>query len=80
MQTLTQTQFKLLTKTEQVVSVLKNGKQCGQRSLNEYSVKLFLLGEFYVELWYAAGGREIEKVKPLSIRTVKKLYGMLPRA
>ena len=78
MQPLTQTQFKMLTKTEQVISVLKNGKPCGQRSINNYSVKLFLLGNIFVELWYAGNGRDIVKAKPLSERTVKRLYGTLP--
>ncbi len=72
----TQIQFKMLTKTEQVVSVLQDGKPYGQRSISGYSVRLFLLGDSFVELWYA--GKDIEKVKQLSERTAKRLYGNVP--
>ncbi len=70
-----QERFIRLTKTEQVVKVLQKGKPHGERKTKCCSVKLFLLENFYVELWYSADGNKIVKVKPVSAEKIKRLYG-----
>ena len=74
MKTLKLNRFKKLTKTEQVVLTLKEGELRGERSMPGFSIKLFCLGDFFVELWYSMPGKNIIKVQPVSGTGIKKLY------
>lgn len=54
--------FKSLTKTEQVVLVLKSGKELLSRDDENFDVHLYLLKNLFVELIYDQGRSTILKI------------------
>lgn len=54
--------FKNLTKTEQVVLVLKSGKELLSRDDEKFDVHLYLLKNLFVELIYDQGKSTILKI------------------
>lgn len=54
--------FKSLTKTEQVVLVLKSGRELLSRDDEKFDVHLYLLKNLFVELIYDHGNSTILKI------------------
>jgi len=62
MNTITKKSFKSLTKTEQVVMVIKSGKELLTRQDKDNFVKLYLLSNIFVELLYEINKSTIVKI------------------
>ena len=62
MNPITKKSFKSLTKTEQVVMVIKSGKELLTRQDEDYYIKLYLISNMFVELLYASNKRTIVKI------------------
>ncbi|MFA5416857.1 MAG: hypothetical protein WC341_00225 [Bacteroidales bacterium] len=62
--------FLKLTKTEQIILVLKSGEKLMTRCNKEFSIHLYLLGNLFVELWYEADSPKIVKTQLLSEENV----------
>jgi len=77
MEALTHTSFDNLTKTEQIVMVIKSGKQLISRKENEYAIKLFLLNGLFIEVWYEGNTTKIVKVKSTNKDSITKKYNVL---
>ncbi len=54
--------FKNLTKTEQVVLVLKSGKELLSRDNEDFDIHLFLVDNMFVELFYDHNNTTILKI------------------
>ena len=63
METFTKKKFKNLTKTEQVVKLLKDGEEILLRDEEGYDVHLYTFSNIFVELWYQSNTKKIVKVK-----------------
>ena len=59
---MTKKMFRELTKTEQVVLVLKSGKELLTRDDNEHVYRLYLLSKMFVELTYNSNKSTIVKI------------------
>lgn len=77
MEALTHTSFDNLTKTEQIVMVIKSGKQLISRKENEYAIELFLLNGLFIEVWYEGNTTKIVKVKSTNKDSITKKYNVL---
>lgn len=62
MNPITKKSFKSLTKTEQVVMVIKSGKELLTRQDEDYYIKLYLISNMFVELLYASNKKTIVKI------------------
>ncbi len=62
MDTITKKSFKSLTKTEQVVMVIKSGKKLLTRQDGKYYVKLYLISKLFVEILYETNKSTIVKI------------------
>ena len=62
MNTITKKSFKSLTKTEQVVMVIKSGKELLSRQDKDYFVKLYLLSDIFIEILYELNKSTIVKI------------------
>lgn len=62
MDPITKKSFKSLTKTEQVVMVIRSGKEILSRSDVDYFVKLFVLSDIFVEILYELNKATIVKL------------------
>jgi len=76
MEPLTKKTFKNLTKTEQVVMVLKSGKELLTRQDEKYFVKLFSLTNLLVEIWYELNQITILKVSTPSNDKIMQNYNI----
>ena len=76
MEPLTKKSFKNLTKTEQVVMVLKSGKELLTRQDEKYFIKLFLLTNLLVEIWYELNKTTILKVNAPSNEKIMQNYNL----
>lgn len=52
MELITDTSFQNLTKTEQIGMMLRLGKELITRVSDNYSIHLYILSNFFVEVWY----------------------------
>lgn len=62
MNPITKKSFKSLTKTEQVVMVIKSGKELLSRQDNDNFVKLYLLSDIFIEILYEHNKTTIVKI------------------
>lgn len=62
MEPITKKTFRELTKTEQVVLVLKSGKELLTRDDDEHVYRLYLLSKMFVELEYSSNKSTIVKI------------------
>jgi len=74
MKTLTKDSFSKLTKTEQVILAINDGKDLMTRQTNEFDIHLFVVDGLLVELWYKHGLVNIVKVEITDIEKVSRNY------
>jgi hypothetical protein len=66
--------FAKMSKTEQVCQVLKLGKELLSRSESGFSISLYLISGFFVEIWYSAPGRQIDQIKLITNKQLMRNY------
>lgn len=59
---ITKEQFASLSLLERAAVVLENGIELIDRIYMSYIIKLYRVGNFYVELWYRQNGNKIDKL------------------
>ncbi len=77
METLTKDSFSKLTKTEQVVLAINNGKDLMERQTKSFDIHLFLIEDLLVEVWYKHESVNIVKVEITDKESVANNYSNL---
>ncbi|NOY51129.1 MAG: hypothetical protein GXO88_11290 [Chlorobi bacterium] len=62
------------TKAERVIQILQQGEKLGNRYTKGFDIVLFLLDDFFTELWYHENTPSIVKAKIIENEVVLKLY------
>lgn len=74
MDTLTKKEFEDLTKTEQVVTLFRDGEEIFYREEESYDIHLYTLSDIFVELWYQKNTKKIMKVEITEPESILKNY------
>ncbi|HPG33955.1 MAG: hypothetical protein H6541_04485 [Lentimicrobiaceae bacterium] len=67
-------EFNLMSVHERVTNVLAHGTELLERIYVFYVVKLYALGNFYVEIWYHQTTNRIDRVNSVKLDDVLHLY------
>jgi len=59
---------------ERAAAVLEYGKELISRIHMVYIVKLYCMGDFYVEMWYKQNGTRIDKLEVVDLEDVIRFY------
>jgi len=68
------TDFTQLPKNEQIYSLFHEGKELLIRHTNHYAIKLFILNDFFAEVWYQSPRNIIEKIQVVSEEDLVRYY------
>lgn len=71
---ITRTEFDFLPVVEKAHTVFEFGEELARRSEKDFRIKLYLVSDFFVELWYLANNSRIAKLESLSIDEVAEIY------
>lgn len=66
--------FNRLPKNEQVYKLFNDGKELLTRKHRDFIVKLFLVDETFVEIWYNSDKNLIENIKVIDENDLVKIY------
>ena len=77
METLTNTSFKNLTKTEQVVTIINSGQEILTREKEGFIIHLYLLYGFFVEVWFESDTKKIVKVETADKEYIANNYEIM---
>lgn len=66
--------FEKMTKTEQVSHLFRSGEELLSRKTAGFIVSLYVLEDFFVEIWYSSPTIMIEKIEVTSNEEVLKNY------
>jgi len=75
MELITDTSFQDLTKTEQVVMVMRLGKELLTRTSENFTIHLYLLSNIFVEVWYEEESNKIMKLNTTNKKDIIDNYG-----
>jgi hypothetical protein len=67
--------FNELPKNEQVYTLFRDGKEVFTRTVKSYVIRLFVVFDQFVEIWYNADKNLIEKIESVTDRDLYKNYG-----
>lgn len=67
--------FNDLPKNEQVYTLFHDGKELFSRSEKKHIVKLFVVYEQFVEIWYNSDKNIIEKIETVTDKELYSNYG-----
>ena len=66
--------FEKLTKTEKVGYLFNSGEELLCREDPEFTISLYILNNFFVEIWYSAPSRIIERIELTTNEEVLENY------
>ena len=69
-----QDEFDLLPLPEKAALVLDKGKELMNRIFLFYNIKLYMLSDFYVEIWYKQTTNKIDKLVVVELDEVAHFY------
>ena len=75
MELVTDTSFQNLTKTEQVVMVMRLGKELLTRNSDNFLIHLYLLSNIFIEVWYEKESNKIIKLNTTNKQDIIDNYG-----
>ncbi len=75
MEQITDTSFQNLTKTEQVVMVMRLGKELLTRASDKFTIHLYLLSNIFIEVWYEEEDNKIVKLNTTNKQDIINNYG-----
>jgi hypothetical protein len=75
MNPITDSSFQNLTKTEQVVMVMRLGRELLTRISDNHSIHLYLLSNIFVEVWYEKETDKIIKLNTIDKQDIIQNYG-----
>ncbi len=68
-------EFSEMTKTEKVGHLFSNGRALLNRKENGYTISLYTLAGFFVEVWYKDPENKIEMIELAEVDNVELNYG-----
>ena len=71
---LTINDFNKLPKNEQVYALFHDGKEILHRKSGDYIVKLFIVHDLYVEIWYNSGKNVIDRIQVINETDLVRIY------
>jgi len=71
---ISKTKFNKLSLNAKGEWVFQEGKYIGMREYYNYSINLYSLYDFFVEIWYSPGNNKIEKIELLKDEKTLDLY------
>lgn len=71
---LTKDEFLLLSTTEKISLVFEAGNEVISRIYLFYHIKLYVLSDFFVEIWYQKNSNTIDRVIVVDAQNVFELY------
>ena len=69
-----QASFEKATFKEKVYIVLEQGREISARQFLYYHIKLYMLHDFFAEIWYIPSSNKIDKVETLILDEVLHIY------
>lgn len=72
--------FKNLNCKQKRVALLRQGQFVGDRNTNLFSVFLFRMGDFFVELFFSRENEAVVGIRPLAHQQLSKRYRHLQTA
>ena len=75
MKPITNSSFKNLTKTEQVVMVTRLGRELLSRISDNHTIHLYLLSNIFVEVWHENETNKIIKLNTIDKQNIIQNYG-----
>jgi hypothetical protein len=72
---ITRTEFDFLPVTDKAQTVFEFGEELEVREYGGFRIKLYLVWDFYVELWVSTRRHQISKLVSLGLDDVIDLYG-----
>ncbi|MDX9941198.1 MAG: hypothetical protein RBS53_03165 [Bacteroidales bacterium] len=69
-----QSSFEKATLKEKVYIVLEQGREISSRQFLYYNIKLYMLHDFFAEIWYIPSSNKIDKVETLILDEVLSIY------
>lgn len=73
-QIISKNRFKELAKLQKGELVFQEGRYIGMREYYNYSINLYSLYDFFVEVWYSPDENKIEKIEVLESEKTLDLY------
>ncbi len=67
--------FNELPKNEQVYTLFHDGTELFSRSEKKYVIRLFVVSEQFVEIWYDSEKNIIEKIETIAEKDIYNNYG-----
>ena len=71
---ITRTEFDVLPPVEKAHTLFEFGDELQVRDDGDFRIKLYLIGDFFVELWYSTKKVQINKLVSLSEEDVMDIY------
>ena len=75
MKPITKEQYMTLPMAKQATHALESGEEMAGRIYMYYTIKLYLVNDFFVELWYHQTGNHIGKIRVIEEDEVIHFYG-----
>lgn len=72
--------FKNLNRKQKRVALLRRGQFMGDRTTNLFSVFLFRMGDFFVELFFSRENEAVVGIRPLASQQLTRHYRHLQPA
>lgn len=69
-----QSSFEKATLKEKVYIVLEQGREISSRQFLYYNIKLYMLHDFFAEIWYIPSSNKFDKVETLILDEVLSIY------
>ncbi|MEE4177997.1 MAG: hypothetical protein V2I46_10840 [Bacteroides sp.] len=69
-----QSAFDKASLKEKVYILLEQGREISSRQFLYYNIKLYILHEFFAEIWYVPSSNKIDKVETLIMDEVLHIY------
>lgn len=69
-----QSAFEKASLKEKVYIVLEHGREISSRIFLYYNIKLYVLHDFFAEIWYIPLSNKIDKVETLNLDEVLYIY------
>lgn len=72
---ITRTEFDVLPTVEKAYTLFELGDELDVREVGDFRIKLYLISDFFVELWFGSSNVQLTKLISLSEEDVVDIYG-----
>lgn len=71
---ISRTEFELIDNVDKMALLFEVGRDVMSRIYQFYNVKLYSLGDFFVEVWYRQASNTVDKIEVVDMDKVFHLY------